>query len=952
MSIITWLQKIIHRTDPQTPRLHRRWAKPSCRLFLEELETRLTPSTTLSIANASKLEPGPGGSVNMDFTVNRTGDLTSEITVGYTTVAGTAQAGTDFTPTSGTTMFASGSSTANIAIPIKGNGVFNSPNLTFSVKLTGVTKVVGPPVTLAGHTDFSAGVNSAPISVAVGDLNGDGLPDIVVADDGSHSVSVFMNTTSPGAATPTFAAAQTFATGNSPTAVAIGDLNGDGKPDLAITNFGDGTVSVLLNTTPTGSAVPSFATHVDFATGSGLTPAPESVAIRDLNGDGKPDLVVANGGSNSVSVFLNTTATGAATPTFASKVDFATGANPRSVAIGDLNGDGKPDIVTANQVGGNVSVLLNTTATGAAAPSFATHVDFAAGTSPDAVAIADLNGDGKPDLAVVNNGASTVSLLRNTTATGAATPSFAAKQDFATGVNVNSVAIGDLNGDGKLDLVAVNEGSNSVSVLRNTTLTGATTFTFSAHSDFTTGAGTDPRSVALGDFNGDGTLDLAIANFLTANVSVFLNTTVIGAGVITPSFPEVVTPPAGIDPPAVALGDFNGDGKLDLVVANETNPGVVSVLMNTTTPGGTPTFAPKVDFNIGAHVGGVAVGDFNGDGKPDLAVTIDNSPGFVAVLLNTTAPGASTPTFAAPVEFAAGKGPRAIAIADFNGDGKPDIVTANLLSAGGDGAVSVFLNTTTPGAAVPSFAAKQDFLVFGAGEAAVGLAVGDLNGDGKPDVAVAVSGLNQVWLLLNSTTPGSLTAAFSNTGFGVGLNPRAVAIGDLNGDGKPDLAVANRDSNSVSVLRNLTAQGATVANFAAKQDFTTGNTPVGVAIADLNGDGKLDIVTANAVGALFTGTVSVLRNATTPGLTTFAFSPHQDTISTSPTSVAIGDLNGDGHPDIVVPNVLITNDVSVLQNTPVTIAHDTAIGTIIESDPAPGGPKPKLTVGRRRWGTK
>ena len=187
---------------------------------LEELEDRLVLSTTLSIADTTAIEPMPGGTVDMDFTVTRSGDLTSQITVGYTTVAGTAQPNTDFTPTTGTTTFASGSATATIAIPIFNNGVYNNPSLAFSVELTGITNVVGPPVSLATKQDFTTGSN--PFYVTSADVNGDGKPDLIVANINSNTVSVLLNTTVPGATTPSFAAQQTFATGIGPHAVTVG----------------------------------------------------------------------------------------------------------------------------------------------------------------------------------------------------------------------------------------------------------------------------------------------------------------------------------------------------------------------------------------------------------------------------------------------------------------------------------------------------------------------------------------------------------------------------------------------------------------------------------------------------------------------------------------------------------------------------------------------------------
>ncbi|MEG5013182.1 DUF4347 domain-containing protein, partial [Microcoleus sp. B4-C5] len=138
----------------------------------------------------------------------------------------------------------------------------------------------------------------------------------------------------------------TFATGISPISLSIGDINGDGKPDLAVANRDSNNVSILLNTTAPGATTPTFTTKVDIPTATTST----SVSLGDFNGDGKPDLAVANRNSNTASILLNTTATGATTPTFAPKVDFPTGTNPWPLSIGDINGDDKPDLAVANYI--------------------------------------------------------------------------------------------------------------------------------------------------------------------------------------------------------------------------------------------------------------------------------------------------------------------------------------------------------------------------------------------------------------------------------------------------------------------------------------------------------------------------------------------------------------------------------------------------------------------------
>jgi hypothetical protein len=364
--------------------------------------------------------------------------------------------------------------------------------------------------------------------------------------------------TSPGAvgrsvaAAPSFAPARGYATGDTPVGIAIGDLNGDSKPDLATANLGSGTVSVLLN-----GGDGRFAPKRPYAVGR----LPQSVVIGDLNGDGKPDLATANLDENTVSVLLNR-----GDGSFQAKRDYRAGAGPSSVAIGDLNGDGKPDLATANFYAEIVSVLLNR-----GDGSFQAKRDYRAGAGPSSVAIGDLNGDGALDLAAANGGYNTVSVLLNRS-----DGSFQAKRDYRTGGDSlseapASVAIGDLNGDGKPDLATANEDANTVSVLLN-----RGDGRFQAKRDYRVVG--SPQMVAIGDLNGDGKPDLATANavvegFSGANrASVLVNK---GGG----RFRARLSYPTGREPASVAIGDLNGDAKPDLATANRYS-NTVSVLLN------------------------------------------------------------------------------------------------------------------------------------------------------------------------------------------------------------------------------------------------------------------------------------------------------------------------------------------------------------------------------------
>ncbi|HEV7860890.1 MAG TPA: FG-GAP-like repeat-containing protein [Pyrinomonadaceae bacterium] len=352
----------------------------------------------------------------------------------------------------------------------------------------------------ATKVDYPTGSNSFPHSVAIADLNGDGKPDLAVAVQFFDAVDVFINN-----GNGTFAAGVYYNVTGEDAAVVAGDFNGDGKPDLATANStgsgsGTGSVSVLINN---GNG--TFATKVDYTMGAASNPA--SIAAGDFNGDGKPDLAVADYAHNVVSVFINN-----GDGTFAAKVDYPTDSGPSSVAVGDFNSDGKPDLATANYSGNTMSVLINN-----GNGTFATKVDYTTGaaSNPASIAAGDFNGDGKPDLSTANSGNNVMSVFINN-----GNGTFATKVDYPTGASPQSVAVGDFNGDSKLDLAVANTTGNTVSVFK-----GNGNGTFNAKVDFGTGSNSQPISVAAGDLNADGKIDLATANYNNSMASVFINTT-------------------------------------------------------------------------------------------------------------------------------------------------------------------------------------------------------------------------------------------------------------------------------------------------------------------------------------------------------------------------------------------------------------------------------------------
>ncbi len=503
-----------------------------------------------------------------------------------------------------------------------------------------------------------------------------------------------------------------------------------------------------------------------------------------------PDLAVANYGSNSISVFINTTTTNASTPTFSAKTDFATESGPYSVTFGDINCDGRPDMAATNYSTNKVSQYFNITTPGASTPSFGAVSNYTVGSAPSSVTICDLNGDFKPDLAIGNETTNNVSVFMNVMTPGVASSTFSARTDFTmTGVPIGT-AIGDFNLDGKPDLAAII--SNAVSVFMNTTPTGNGSPSFSGNTNFSMGTLTG-QSIFIGDFNGDGKPDLVAGSNGLAKISVFLNTTTPGG--YPPSFSaKVDLATNGLISFVVSIADLNGDGKPDLAVA--TSGSAISVFINTTTPGSsTPSFTSKTDFTVGNTTRTVGLCDLNGDGKPDL-VSGSSITSTASVLFNTTTPGALTPTFTARTDFAIGTTPRSISFSDVNGDGKPDILAGNA----GSNSVSILLNTTPTGNSTPSFSAKTDFTT---GTNPQSLSTGDLNNDGKPDFAVLSVASNIVSVFLNTTSTGSSTPTYApRVDLSTGTSPKSVSISDLNGDGKPDLVVSSNSPSLFSVYFN------------------------------------------------------------------------------------------------------------------------------------------------------
>ncbi|MBI3764956.1 MAG: VCBS repeat-containing protein, partial [Ignavibacteriales bacterium] len=441
--------------------------------------------------------------------------------------------------------------------------------------VTFVSRHVIDSATFAAKVDYNA---RDPYNLAIGDIDGDGKSDLIVSNQFDTTISIYRNTSTSGTInSSSFASPVSFRVEVRPVGIAVGDLDGDGALDIAVTGYDASEVSVLRNTSTPGTI--AFDAQVEFSTDPGA--APFNVAIEDLNADGKPELIVANDVGGTISVYENQSTPGTITSTsFAPRVNFTTGADP-FVAVCDIDNDGKPDLVAANWGSNSVSILRNLNSGGPInSASFASKVDFATGSNPFSVSTGDIDGDGKTDIVTANESGTSISVLRNTSTSGS--PSFDPKIDFTTDFSTRFAAITDLDGDGKPDIAACNRLADNVSVLKNQSTAG--TISFASKVNVVTGV--RPRDIVVGDLDGDTRPDLLVANEgtpLSSNntISVLRNTlgdgptitaTASSGGTIIPDGAIVV--PLGTDT-TFAITPSMGH-HIDSVVVDGTNQGALT----------------------------------------------------------------------------------------------------------------------------------------------------------------------------------------------------------------------------------------------------------------------------------------------------------------------------------------------------------------------------------------
>jgi hypothetical protein len=606
----------------------------------------------------------------------------------------------------------------------------------------------------------------------------------------------------------------------------VGDFNGDGQLDFV--EVGRGVLTLLGNgdgTFQKGKTSP-------------MTQTPNAVGVGDFNHDGKQDLVTTDF-QNNVSVLL-----GNGDGSFQPWINYPAGAKPISVTVADFNGDGNLDLAVVDSKQKVVNVLL-----GNADGSFQSPMAIAAGNLPLSVTAADLNGDHKADLIVLND-----SIARGTASVilGNGNGTFQAPVAYTVGKRPVRTVVADFNGDSKMDIAVANGSDNTCIVLL-----GNGDGTFQPQSPTT--VATNPSDMVAGDFNGDHNLDLiiqqqsAVSLLLGNGDGTFQASKLYGAGPLNYS---------------IASGRFNQDATDDVAVVGaqyyDSTDNIFVLLGNRD-----GTLRTRPAFWLGKYNSGSAVvGDLNQDGKLDV-VSIDGFENLCVVLM-----GNGDGSFAPHADYPTGGYATSLALADMNNDGKQDVVTAN------GGSISVLLGNGDGSLGSPHDTAST-------GNLAVKIAVGDLNHDGLLDVVESTnSQQGGAVLMFLGNGDGSLQTLQTVATASIPIPDLAIA--DVNGDGKGDLLVL------AGALRVYLGNGD--GTFQAPVDYATGGSyPISLKVVDFNHDGALDAVTSNIANS-----VSVLF-----GNGNGTFRTHIDSITSAtpiapPISIEVADFNGDSKLDVAV----------------------------------------------------
>lgn len=674
------------------------------------------------------------------------------------------------------------------------------------------------------------------------DFNNDGDLDIVSADNNSSTISVRM-----GNGDGTFQTVRTYSVSAGAYSVTVGDFNNDGFDDIATSSDSTNVASVFLNDGSGG-----FAAAATFS----LESVGNKIVAGDFDGNGRDDLAVLEIGNSKIELFLSSAA-GVFTTASTSKT---TSSNVADIAIGDVSGSNSLDIVAVNGEDYTYQVFE-----GNGAGGLTTQLAIDTNYAFNKVALADITNDGNDDFIFTSYNDGAISTIVS---------GVGVENDSLDGSLLTSFLITDLNGDNIVDFVGADEG-------RVYFIEGDNSGIFTGLS-VAGGNSQTNYSLAAGDLDGDNVSDIVGSQgdfdslYIGMGYSGGAFTTEDTSSTFQSATSTVTQGPGTFE---VKLGDLNSDGILDIVSANYI-ASTISVFLGKADG----TYFNQMTYAVGANITDLLLEDLNGDGKLDIA-TADYGDSTVSILTNK-----GNGLFNTRTTFATSSGAYQIRSAEINGDGNLDLVTSN------GSEIDYHLNN-----GVGTFGAGTIAVIEAWTGSIKDFQTGDINNDGKADIVYSWQrNLSNNIKIRTGNGNGTFTAQANLTS---GLSPRGVVLGDFNHDGNLDIANVNFGTTTLSVYL-----GAGTGSFGASVTYTIASGAEDIYTADLNGDGNLDLVVGNSNNSA----LNILMgnsNGTFNTQTTFSISGGT---SLKAYGLALGDTNGDGSIDIVTANY--TDSISIITN--------------------------------------